>query len=53
MDLKPGLIITLPVFLGSAEVWLLDEYRPGIWQVKSMETGTEFLISTHVMKGEE
>lgn len=31
------------------EVFVIDVYQPGIFQVRTME-GQDFLISTHVMK---
>lgn len=32
-------------------VTLIDEYRPGLWQVET-DLGTQFVISTHVMVGQ-
>lgn len=46
--MKAGDKVRLPDWIGSAEVELVDEYRPGIWQVKA-ENGVQFLISTHVL----
>lgn len=44
-----GDIVTLPEWLGSAQVKLIDEYRPGIWQVESVANGVQFLLSKHVI----
>ena len=40
-----GDIVVLPEWLGSAQIKLIDEYRPGVWQVEAIVNGAQFLIS--------
>ena len=44
-----GDIVVLPEWLGSAQIKLIDEYRPGVWQVEAIVNGAQFLISRHVI----
>jgi hypothetical protein len=52
MELKVGDVVALPWFLGDAMVELIDEYRPGLWQVKSLDSNEQFVISNHVLRSE-